>query len=143
MIGDWRFLLRPKWLLSHLFVGAIAFVWAVWQLRRLDEKKTPNALVEARAQLAPVPISEIHDLAPDEIAFQPVSDTGHYVEDELTRVANRSLDGVAGDWSWAHFVTDDGEDVLVNRGFILRDEVTARHLIPHISTAGSVADIEA
>ena len=46
----YRFLLRPLWILSHLFVLAcvVAFVsLGLWQLRRLDERKAYNAQVRA------------------------------------------------------------------------------------------------
>ena len=46
----YRFLLKPRWILSHLFVAAcvIAFInLGLWQLRRLDERKATNAEVAA------------------------------------------------------------------------------------------------
>ncbi len=130
---DWRFLTAPKWLLSHIFVAGllVAFAWAgFWQVGRLAETKDLNALIEARSALDPIQVADLGELAPDETDFQPVSDTGRYVDEELIRVANRSLDGVAGDWVVALFETDSGELVLVNRGFIRRDDVAAAPLSP-------------
>ncbi len=142
--NDWRFLIAPKWLLSHLFVVGLlmAFIWAgFWQVSRLAETKDLNALIEARSALKAVPVADLAQLAPDEVDFRPVSDKGRYVDEELIRVANRSLDGVAGDWVVALFETDSGELVLVNRGFIRRDDVAAAPLSPD-SVTGWFRDTE-
>ena len=133
MTADWRFLLKPKWLLSHLFVGALiaAFIWAgFWQLDRLNQSKEQNATIEARAAEEPMSVAQLSQLPESEVNFRPMADTGRYVDGELIRVANRSLDGVAGDWVVALFETDDGLQVLVNRGFIRRDDVAAPPLDP-------------
>lgn len=144
MPADWRFLLAPKWLLSHLFVGGLlaAFVWAgFWQIGRLADAKDRNAVIDDRSNRAAISVSVVADLPPDEVNFRPVSDSGRYLDEELIRVANRSLDGVAGDWVVALFETDDGALVLVNRGFIRRDDVAADPLDP-VSLSGWLRDTE-
>ena len=51
MTDVYRFALRPGWILSHLFVIALAVTLATlgfWQLRRLDEKQSFNRVMSAR-----------------------------------------------------------------------------------------------
>ena len=101
-----RFLLSPRWLLSHLFVIVLAVVMVnlgFWQLRRLDEKRDRNALVEARTEQEQVPVEEL--LAPgdgqeavDGSRYRTVTATGTYDEGATVEVRNRSLDGTPGAW---------------------------------------------
>ena len=53
-----------------------------------------------------------------------VADSGRFTEANLIRVANRSFDGQAGDWMVGLFETDDGQTILVNRGFVPREAET-------------------
>ena len=51
---DYSFLWKPRWILSHLFILALVVTFVnlgFWQLRRLDERRTYNALVESRQDL--------------------------------------------------------------------------------------------
>lgn len=101
-----RFLFSPRWLLSHLFVIALAVVMVnlgFWQLSRLDEKRDRNALVEARTEQPEVPVDEL--LAPgdgqgavDDSRYRTVTATGTYDEGATVEVRNRSLDGTPGAW---------------------------------------------
>ena len=50
-MSRYRFALRPRWVLSHLFVLALAagmITAGLWQLSRLQEKKDRNAVVRDR-----------------------------------------------------------------------------------------------
>src|SRR4051794_7427238 len=62
VMGRYRFVLRPKWILSHVLVLVLVVVMinlSFWQLRRLDEKKTYNASVRANESLAAMPIESL------------------------------------------------------------------------------------
>jgi cytochrome oxidase assembly protein ShyY1 len=113
------FLLRPRWILSHLFVLAVivAFVnLGFWQLRRLDERRDRNAVIEANLHRDPVPIDELGDIGDDD-RFRAVTVSGRHVGVE-TRVANRSYEGAPGEWQIALVDTGSGAVVPVNRGFL-------------------------
>ena len=63
-MADYRFARRPVWIAGHLLVAALVLSMVglgAWQLRRLDERREQNALVEARSALAPVPVGEALD----------------------------------------------------------------------------------
>lgn len=121
-----RFLLRPRWILSHLFVVALVVVMVnlgFWQLRRLDERRAENALIEARQDQAPVALDEV--LTPEsseadveELRARPVTLVGEYDEAGTVEVRNRTQDGVAGNWLVTPLVLDDGARVPVVRGFV-------------------------
>lgn len=119
----YRFLLRPRWLLFHLVVvaGIAGMIWAgFWQLRRLDERQTFNATVEARAADGPVAIEElIGEMADDADALEwrPVVASGTYLGDETVTVVNKSQDGTAGTFAVTPLALTDGTLVLIERGF--------------------------
>ena len=120
-----RFLLSPRWLLSHVLVALLVVTMVslgFWQLRRLDEKRERNALIEARMEQPVVPVEDL--LAPGDEAgvgdarFRQVTATGTYDDDATVVVRNRSQDGVAGAWLVTPLALADGSQVGVLRGFV-------------------------
>ncbi len=121
-----RFLLRPRWLLSHLFVVALVVTMVslgFWQLRRLDEKRDRNDLIESRMDQPVAPVDDL--LAPgdgdDEVGdarFRQVTATGAYDDGATVVVRNRTQDGVAGAWLVTPLALDSGAQVGVLRGFV-------------------------
>jgi surfeit locus 1 family protein len=123
---SWRFARRPWWVLSHLMVLALvaAMVTAgMWQLRRLDDQRAVNALIEARAEQPVVDVREVVPLAgtdatPEGVVHRRVVATGTYAEADTVLVDNRTYEGAPGGWVLTPLVLDDGSAVVVNRGFI-------------------------
>src|SRR6187431_1559962 len=119
----YRFLLRPKWIAFHLLClgGILLMLWlAMWQLRRLDERKEFNAAVVERSEQAPVTIDELlaePGFTPEDAAWREVTVSGEWLPQQID-VFNRSQDGIAGDNVVTALVRDDGVTVLVNRGFV-------------------------
>ena len=121
-----RFLLRPRWLLSHLLVVALVVLMVnlgFWQLRRLDERRAFNDLVEGRMDEPVVAIDELvgpgdGDAAVDAARFRRVSATGTYDDDATVVVRNRSQDGRAGAWLVTPLTLAGGDRVAVVRGFV-------------------------
>lgn len=122
----YRFALRPRWILSHLFVLAlvVAMVGACfWQLDRRQQKRDLNARVAARTSQPTVPVSRLAAAgdpygASDGIEFRPVSATGTYVTDREVLVRGRSRNGSPGSWVVTPLALGDGVSVAVNRGWI-------------------------
>ncbi len=119
----YRFLLRPKWIGFHLLVVAaiVAMVnLGFWQLRRLDERQTFNALIEARYDAPVVPLDELlaPGTGPEDVAWRPVETSGSYLPDEQILIINRSQNGRAGFNTVTPLRLDDGRVLLVNRGFV-------------------------
>jgi cytochrome oxidase assembly protein ShyY1 len=124
-MSRYRFALRPRWILSHLFVIALvaAMLWAgLWQLRRLDEKQARNDRVRARAEQPVVPAQSLaepgeFDAAAD-LEFRQVTATGRYLPDREVLVRSRSFDGAPGSWVFTPLEVEDGLSVAVIRGWI-------------------------
>jgi len=119
------FALRPRWVLSHVFVVALvgAMIWAgFWQLQRLDERKSANERVVGRTELDIEPIDDVVNGitldSGDDVEFRRAAATGTYLTGDQVVVVNRSLDGAAGAWVLTPLMLDDGTALVVNRGWI-------------------------
>lgn len=122
----YRFALRPKWILSHLFVVALAAAMislGFWQLRRLDQKKDANRVVRARMS---EPVADVGALlavgdpysAATDLVDRPVRTVGTWLGSEQVLVRGRSLDSIPGSWVLTPLRRSDGSLVIVNRGWI-------------------------
>lgn len=121
---DYRFVSRPFWLFSHVFVASALVLFLVacsWQVGRWNERKDLNETIRARFDQPAVTVQEALDAPFDDLDFVRINDSGRYMEPELIRVANRSYNGQAGDWLVALFESEAGQQFLVNRGFLPRD----------------------
>jgi cytochrome oxidase assembly protein ShyY1 len=115
-----RFLLAPKWLLSHLLVLALVVVLinlGFWQLRRLDQRRERNAVVEQALEQPPVDPRSLEPLEVVLARLRPVVATGRFTG-ESTLVANRTVDAIPGVWVVTALRLDDGTQLLVSRGFL-------------------------
>ncbi|WP_334143751.1 SURF1 family cytochrome oxidase biogenesis protein [Rhabdothermincola sp.] len=125
---DYRFARRPWWIVSHLFAAGMVVLMVnlgFWQLRRLDERRTHNALIESRQELPPAPLGELLPAGPAsqpeevaEVAYRMVVLRGRYALDEQVLVRNRTSEGLPGYWVVTPLVLDDGTAVAVNRGWV-------------------------
>ncbi len=124
-MARYRFALRPKWIVSHLFVLALVVAMMTacfWQLDRLQERKDRNTRVAARSSEPVVPVQELVDPgdfdAVGPIEFRGVTASGTYLADQEVLVRSRSRDGAPGSWILTPLALDDDLAVTVNRGWI-------------------------
>lgn len=122
-MAHYRFALRPRWILSHLLVVVLiaAMVSAgFWQVSRHREKADRNGRIAARTA---VPMVDVEDLlagpeAPtDDLEYRVVSAEGTYLDQDIL-IRSRSFDGAPGSWVATPLRLEDGDIVVVNRGFI-------------------------
>lgn len=119
----YRFALRPRWLLSHLFALSLVVLFVnlgFWQLRRHDEKVDQNATIAARTEAPPVAVGELGVAAlddPDSLRYRPATAEGSYLPGADVVVDNRSNEGLPGAWVLSPLQLDDGRVVVINRGF--------------------------
>jgi cytochrome oxidase assembly protein ShyY1 len=119
------FLRQRAWVLGLL--GAVVLAagcvsLGLWQLDRRATRNAANALVERNYDAAPVPLAELlgspgADFAP-EATWRPVRARGRYDADATVVVRNRPRDGVPGYAVLVPLVTDDGDALLVERGWV-------------------------
>jgi surfeit locus 1 family protein len=124
----YRFLLKPRWILSHLFVFlvvAIMINFGLWQLDRLDERKSENAIVTKAMDKQAEPLSTVLPEGASSTSeqvkaaeYQPVYVSGVYRPDEQVLVNNRTNNGSPGYWVVTPLVLADGTAVAINRGWI-------------------------
>jgi surfeit locus 1 family protein len=121
---SFAFLTRPKWIAGHVLalVAIVAFVnLGLWQLRRLDERKQLNRLLEARLTAAPVPWDDLvaqYGDDPDALEYRMVLLDGSYVLDEEVILRSRSYEGMSGHHVLTPLLLDDGTAVVVDRGWV-------------------------
>lgn len=117
-------LATPRWLLVHAAVAGLVVLMVnlgLWQLRRLDEKRSLNAAVAERSV---APVSNLADLLPGgtladvSLEWRRVTARGTWEPDHAATILNRSADGVAGVHSVVPLRLTDGRWLLVNRGFV-------------------------
>jgi surfeit locus 1 family protein len=125
-MARYRFALRPKWILSHVFVvvmvaGCIAAMF--WQISRLHQKEARNRRVTARSSQPAVPVGDLIRLgdpysAASPIEFRPVRATGTYLRDQEVIVRGRSRESSPGSWILTPLDMGNGVAVTVNRGWV-------------------------
>ena len=124
----YRFLLKPRWILSHIFVLLVVVVMVnmgMWQLRRLDEKKAVNAQITASMHDEAVPIGEVLPDGPasstqqiDAAVYRPVVVSGRFLADQQVLVNNRTYNSQPGFWVVTPLLLSDGTAIAINRGWI-------------------------
>ncbi|MGP5681817.1 SURF1 family cytochrome oxidase biogenesis protein [Brachybacterium alimentarium] len=122
-----RTLLSRDFLLAALGVllaSALCVGLGFWQFGRFEGKRDVAAVVEANYEAPPVPLDEVLPSPGAELDatddWTPVELTGSYCTDPdcVLYVRNRQLDGDVGFWQLAPFHSDDGETLLVVRGWV-------------------------
>lgn len=124
----YRFLLKPRWILSHLIVASVVVLFVAlgfWQLNRLDERRSTNTEVEAAEAQPAMPVAELVPAGPsatadevDAVDYRLASVTGTYRADQQVLVPNRTYASAPGYWVLTPLVQADGTGVVVNRGWI-------------------------
>ena len=118
----YKFLVRPKWIATHLLVIALVLVMVnlgKWQLNRHNERKEFNATLVQRFDAPIQPLDELlQDSKPEDIEWMPTAVSGTYLQGEDISLVNVSQNGIAGYDAITPMLLDNGTVVLVNRGFL-------------------------
>ena len=126
MIFASRRLLRPSWIISHIFVIALLVSTVnlgFWQLRRFDERKANNAQIMETTGRESVAVNNLSiDKLDKTQSYTPATARGTFDEDRQVYLINRSRDGVPGVEVINSFTleTDPVSYVVVNRGYLPR-----------------------
>lgn len=119
-----RSLLTPRWVLAHIFVlavGTTCIVLGFWQLGRLEERRTENAVHGARFQEDPRPLDELIEGIGGDVAsleYRRATVTGVYDTSEEVLVRSQVREGRAGFEILTPLETSGGRGVVVNRGWV-------------------------
>jgi len=121
-----RRLLRPSWIISHIFVAALLVATVnlgFWQLHRLEERKSNNAQIMEASGRESVAVNDLHaDELDNYQSYAPATARGTFDENRQVYLINRSRDGVPGVEVINSFTleSDPVSYVAVNRGYIPR-----------------------
>lgn len=119
-----RKLFTPRWILIHIGVFALIALMVnlgLWQLDRLSSKRLLNETVAARTTEPVIPYAQALNDGPDdpkELEWRRVQISGTYRTEKQLTLINRSSNGAAGYNSLIPFELENGEVMLVNRGFV-------------------------
>ena len=122
-MSRYAFLKSPLWI-GGIVIALITIVVFVnlgfWQLRRLEERRTVNATIEARSTADPVPLMEAiatFGADPEALAYRRVLVEGVYDQLEEVLVVATTLNGRSG-----HDVLtplrSDSVNIAVDRGWV-------------------------
>lgn len=118
------FLLSGKWV--GLFVltvvaSLVCLYLASWQMGRKEALDFSNERISLNYEAAPLAFADDPTLfasAHSELRWQPVTMTGRYVSEDQLLVRNRPYKGLNGFEVLVPFQTDQGNIVVVNRGWM-------------------------
>ena len=119
-----RSLLRPRRLVVHVLVLAIAIVFVnlgFWQLRRLDERRADNQRIAANLAAPARSLDEILDQYgndPDSLIYRRVTLSGSYLPADEVLLTPRENNRRPGHHVVTPLLLDDGSAILVNRGWV-------------------------
>jgi cytochrome oxidase assembly protein ShyY1 len=121
----YRFMLRPKWIVSHVLVLALIITMinlSEWQVRRLDQKKDVNRQIVHNTKVTPLDLNDAVSTAAKvgaaKLQFRRVTATGTYDPTQEVAIRGHTLNGAPGRWVATPLRTNGGPAVLVMRGFI-------------------------
>ena len=118
-----RLLLTPRWLgwFALALVVSVAFVsLGQWQWGKYEDRSARADRIDAHYTADPVPASVVltKDPAPIDAEWTRVTASGTYLADEQLLVRNRPLDGTYGYEVLVPLRLDDGDVLVVNRGWV-------------------------
>ena len=119
-----RMFLRPRWMITHLVVLAIAVTFVslgLWQLRRLDERRADNERIAKNMSGDVQPLADTlqrYGNDPAALSYRRVAVTGTYRPADEVLLTPRSNGRAAGHHVVTPLELDDGQAVLVDRGWV-------------------------
>lgn len=126
-----RVLLAPRWLVAHFVVLLVCvgcIVAGFWQLDRLQERRTANAIQQARYQQAPRPVGDLVELSGgdvDSLEYRRATATGSFLPEEEVLVRSQVFSGQSGYDVVTPLRLQGGGMVMVNRGWVPSEYDTA------------------
>ena len=115
---------RPRWVITHLVVLAVAILFVnlgLWQLRRLEERRAEIATINRNMAAEVEPLERLLARSgddPDQLANRRVTVSGTYRPADEVLLTPRSSGREAGHHVLTPLVIQRDEAVLVDRGWV-------------------------
>jgi cytochrome oxidase assembly protein ShyY1 len=113
-------LIKPRWIVLTLLLLVLIFLFirlSNWQFDRYDQRVLRNDSTNTALSLAPKNIQSIAQLT-DSKQWEKVELTGNYLNEQSKLVRKQYLGSSLGFWVLTPFRFENGENILVNRGWI-------------------------
>lgn len=132
---------NPGWKMTifTLTFAPLLFGLGQWQLGREQEKIQLQIIYESRMKVPAVEIDEI-DWSQADLNFVKVKASGRFESERVYLLDNKIHEGKVGYEIIDPFVTDSGQTVLVNRGWIAQG--ASRSELPPIPLLEGKVEIE-
>ena len=113
-------LIKPRWIALTLFLLILIYLFirlSNWQFDRYDQRVLRNESTNVALSLAPKKIDSVSQMS-DLNQWEKIELTGSYLSDQSKLVRKQYLENNLGFWVITPFKIQNGENILVNRGWI-------------------------
>ena len=113
-------LIKPRWIALTLFLLILIYLFirlSNWQFDRYDQRVLRNESTNVALSLAPKKIDSVSQMS-DLKQWEKIELTGSYLSDQSKLVRKQYLENNLGFWVITPFKIQNGENILVNRGWI-------------------------
>ena len=113
-------LIKPRWIALTLFLLILIYLFirlSNWQFDRYDQRVIRNESTNVALSLAPKKIDSVSQMS-DLKQWEKIELTGSYLSDQSKLVRKQYLENNLGFWVITPFKIQNGENILVNRGWI-------------------------
>jgi surfeit locus 1 family protein len=120
----YRFLTTKRWITLALVVvvfGVACVELGFWQLRRLDQRKTLNAVISSHMHMPVQAIEAALGSDASQAIYRRVSATGRYDVSQEVLLSGRAVNDRPGNDVLTPLRLSDGRALIVNRGFVPLD----------------------
>ncbi len=127
-------------LVAALLFAALTARLGIWQLDRADQKNRAQQALNERRALPPLPASALA-LRPEDAVAQHsrwVTLQGRWQPALTVYLENRQMDARVGFYAITPLLLDDGTAVLVQRGWLPRDQADRTRIVAPPAPAGRV-----
>jgi surfeit locus 1 family protein len=118
---------RPRWIALTILLLALVTTFielGVWQLRRLETRRTFNERFEARARLPETDVTTLFPTlpaGPGDASYRHVTARGRFDTSHEIILLSRSFDGISGHHVVTPLIVAPGRALLVDRGWVPED----------------------
>ena len=113
-------LIKPRWIALTLFLLILIYLFirlSNWQFDRYDQRVLRNESTNVALSLAPKKIDSVSQMS-DLKQWEKIELTGSYLSNQSKLVRKQYLENNLGFWVITPFKIQNGENILVNRGWI-------------------------
>jgi len=113
-------LIIPRWIALTLFLLILIYLFirlSNWQFDRYDQRVLRNESTNVALSLAPKKIDAVSQMSGLK-QWEKIELTGSYLSDQSKLVRKQYLENNLGFWVITPFKIQNGENILVNRGWI-------------------------